>query len=770
MMASRTVVGQSVDKLDGPALVTGQAVFTDDFSLPGMLFGRILWSARAHARIRAIDTTAAERLPGVRLILQHGNVPRVAYTTAGQGFPEPSPYDSFIFDQKVRFVGDRVAVVFADDLITAQEAVGLIQVEYEDLPAVFQPEEAIQPNAPIIHDEEEIRGAFDPGHNLVSHLDLTIGDVEQSLAQATYRAEGTWITQFAQHVPMETHIVITYLDEWGRLVVRSSTQVPFHARRIISRLLGLPIQKVRVIKPRVGGGFGGKQEVLLEDLCALATLRTSRPARIELTRKEEFVSARQMHPMKVQVRLGADAEGRLQAMEMRVLANTGAYGTHGSTVFFNTGSKTLPLYNKAPHVRFVGDVVYTNLPVPGAYRGYGATEGYFALECAIDQLAAKMGIDPLLLRQKNHIREGETSPIFVKLGEGREGVDQTVQSCGLDRCIELGMKAFGWNEKRIKPRKIGSDRVRGVGMSILMQGSSIPQVDMAAAHLRMAEDGSFHLFLGATDIGTGSDTILAQIAGETIGCPAHRFNVRSSDTDLSPFDKGAYASSTTYLSGQAVYKAALAVRKQILAVAGLWFNVEPSTLEICQGVVINQEGARLTLEEIGYRTYYLADQQQIEGSASALSQASPPPFSAHFAEVEIDLETGIVKPIDYVVAVDCGVAINPELAKGQILGSLINGIGFALSEELLFSSRGVTLNPNFLDYKILTSLDLPRIEIILVETNEPTGPYGAKSVGEICINGPLPTLANAIFDATGVQLKEAPFTAERVWQALKRNE
>ncbi|MEI6529954.1 MAG: molybdopterin cofactor-binding domain-containing protein [bacterium] len=770
MMVSRTVVGQSVDKLDGPALVTGQAVYTDDFSLPGMLFGKILWSSRAHARIRAIDTFAAERLPGVRLILHHGNVPRVAYTTAGQGFPEPSPYDSFIFDRKVRFVGDRVAAVFADNLIAAQEAVDLIRVEYEDLPAIFQPEEATQPNAPIIHDEEEIRGAFDPGHNLVSHLDLKIGDVEQSLAQATYRAEGTWITQFAQHVPMETHIVITYLDEWSRLVVRSSTQVPFHARRIISRLLDLPIQKVRVIKPRVGGGFGGKQEILLEDLCALATLRTRRPARIELSRKEEFVSARLMHPMKVQVRLGADSGGQLQAMEMRVLSNTGAYGTHGSTIFFNTGSKTLPLYNKAPHIRFVGDVVYTNLPVPGAYRGYGATEGYFALECAIDQLAAKMGMDPLLLRRKNHIREGETSPIFIKLGEGREGVDQTVQSCGLDRCIELGMKAFKWDEKRKNPRRIGSDRARGVGMSILMQGSSIPRVDMAAANLRMAEDGSFHLFLGATDIGTGSDTILAQIAAETIGLPTHRFTVHSSDTDFSPFDKGAYASSTTYLTGQAVYKAALAVRKQILSVAGLWFNVEPSTLEICQGVVFNQQGARLTLEEIGYRSYYLADQQQIEASASALSQASPPPFSAHFAEVEIDLETGIVRPLDYVVAVDCGVAINPELARGQVLGSLINGIGFALSEELLFSSRGVALNPNFLDYKILTSLDLPRIEIIPVETNEPTGPYGAKSVGEICINGPLPTLANAIFDATGIQMKEAPFTAERVWRALKRNE
>lgn len=770
MMASRTIVGQSVDKLDGPALVTGQAVYTDDFTLPGMLFGRILWSPRAHAQIRAIDTAAAERLPGVRLILHHGNVPRVAYTTAGQGFPEPSPYDSFIFDRKVRFVGDRVAAVFADNLIAAQEAVSLIRVEYEDLPAIFQPEEATQPNAPIIHDEEEIRGAFDPMRNLVSHLDLKIGDVEQSLAQATYQAEGTWITQFAQHVPMETHIVITHLDEWGRLVVRSSTQVPFHARRIISRLLGLPIQKVRVIKPRVGGGFGGKQEILLEDLCALATLRTRQPARIELTRKEEFVSARQMHPMKVQVRLGADSEGQLQAMEMRVLANTGAYGTHGSTVFFNTGSKTLPLYNKAPHVRFVGDVVYTNLPVAGAYRGYGATEGYFALECAIDQLAAKMGMDPLLLRQKNHIREGETSPIFIKLGEGREGVDQTVQSCGLDRCIELGMKAFQWDKRRKKARRIGPDRVRGVGMSILMQGSSIPQVDMAAASLRMAEDGSFHLFLGATDIGTGSDTILAQIAAETIGVSTDRFTVYSSDTDFSPFDKGAYASSTTYLTGQAVHKAALAVRKQIFGMAGLWFKVEPITLEIRQGVVFNQQGGRLTLEEIGYRSFYLADQQQIEASASALSQASPPPFSAHFAEVEIDLETGIVRPLDYVVAVDCGVAINPELAKGQVLGSLINGIGFALSEELLFSSRGVVLNPNFLDYKIPTSLDLPRIEIIPVETNEPTGPYGAKSVGEICINGPLPTLANAIFDATGIQMEEAPFTPERVWRALKRNE
>jgi CO/xanthine dehydrogenase Mo-binding subunit len=765
-MRAFRVVGQDIEKIDGRALVTGQPVFTDDFYLPGMLYGKVLRSPYAHAAIKDLDTSRAEALPGVKAVFSFKNVPRKAYTTAGQGYPEPSPYDAFVFDRKVRYVGDRVAAVFAESLEIAEEALSLIRVEYEELPAVFDPQEAMREGAPVIHDEPEIRGAYDPQRNIVSHVDLGVGDVDQALKGSDFTVDGTWETQYAQHCPLETHIAIAYLDEKGKLVIRSSTQVPFHCRRIISRLLDLPLSQIRVIKPRIGGGFGAKQEILIEDLVALATLKTRRPARLELTREEEFVSARTLHPMRVRVRVGANKDGKLTALDMEVLSNTGAYGTHGPTVFFNAGSKTLPLYNKAASVHFSGNVVYTNLPVAGAYRGYGAPEGYFALECAMDELARKMGMDPLVLRQKNHIRPHETSPIFQKLGEGREGVPQTVESCGLEECIERGKALFEWERKRSLPREIAPGIYHGYGMSIMMQGSAIPLVDMASATIKMNEDGSFLLLVGATDLGTGSDTILAQIAAEEIGVPVEKIAVYSSDTDFTPFDKGAYASSTTYLSGEAVKKAAQKVKNQILEFASLLFQTS-NQLSLRDGFVEDlKTGRTISLEEIGYHSFYTEEQRQIQASASHVSDVSPPPFAAHFVEVEIDTRTGKITPIFYVAAVDCGLAINPELTRGQIIGSIVNGLGFALSEELRFNSRGIPLNPNWLDYKVLSSLDIPEIKVILVETHEPTGPFGAKSVAEVCINGPLPAVANAVYDALGIQLKKAPFTPERVLRLL----
>lgn len=760
------IIGNDAEKIDGPALVTGMPVFTDDFKLPGMLYGKVLRSPLAHALIKEIDTSKAEALEGVQAVFSFKNVPRNAYTTAGQGFPEPSPYDSFIFDRKVRFVGDRVAAVFADSLEIAEEALSLIQVDYEELPPIFNPEEALKERAPVIHDEPEIQGAFDPKRNIVSHVNLEIGEVDHALKESEFFVEGTWETQYAQHCPMETHIAISFLDERGRLVIRTSTQVPFHARRILSHILGIPISRIRVIKPRIGGGFGAKQEVLIEDLVALATLKTRRPARLELTREEEFVSSRTLHPMKVTVRLSANRDGILQAIDMDILSNTGAYGTHGPTVFFNAGSKTLPLYNKAPNVRFTGNVVYTNLPVAGAYRGYGATEGYFALECAMDELARKMGIDPLVLRQKNHIRPKESSPIFKKLGEGREGVPQIVESCGLGECIEKGASIFQWEKKKSFPREIEPGIFRGYGMAIMMQGSAIPLVDLGSATIKMNEDGSFLLLVGATDLGTGSDTILAQIACEELGVPLEKMAVYSSDTDFTPFDKGAYASSTTYISGEAVRKAAKKVKEQILEIGRILLSA-PGELVLEDGFVKEvSTGKEISLEEIGLRSFYMADQRQIQASASHVSEVSPPPFAAHFVEVEIDTRTGKITPILYVAAVDCGVAVNPQLTRGQIIGSIVNGLGFALSEELIFNSRGSVLNPNFLDYKVFSSLDVPDIEVLLVKTHEPSGPFGAKSVAEVCINGPLPAVANAVYDALGIQLQKAPFTPEMVLRLL----
>ncbi|MGD2043878.1 MAG: molybdopterin-dependent oxidoreductase [Acidimicrobiia bacterium] len=760
------VVGVSSHRIDGRGLVTGKPVFVEDFpKRPGLLHIVLLTSPHAHARIRSIDTTRAEDVDGVAVVLDHRNTPEKRYTTAGQGYPEPSPYDARMFDTKVRWVGDRVAAVAADSLAAAERAVELIDVDYEILEPVLSIDAAIAENAPVIHDEDDALDVWDAEHNIAAHMVASAGDVEQGLAESDVVVDVTTETQYAQHAPLEPHVVSSYLDEQGRLVIVSSTQVPFHVRRIIGRLLDVPIHQIRVIKPRIGGGFGVKQEVLIEDLAALVTIRTGRPAQMVYTREEEFISSRTRHPMRVRVRLGAKSDGTLHALDMEVLSNTGAYGTHSLTVLSNVGSKTLPLYNKAPHVRFSGDAVYTNLPVGGAYRGYGATQGYFALETAVERLATELGVDPLEWRARNHIQEGETSPIFAALGEGREGVEQTITSCALDEAIRLGAERIGWDEKRGQRRRDGS-RVHGVGMSVHMQGSGIPLIDMGAATIKMNDDGSFNLLVGATDLGTGSDTILAQIAAEVLGVPLEGIVVTSSDTDITPFDVGAYASSTTYVSGMAVQRAAQAVRTQILEVAGAMLGADPDRLELADQRVTAPDDSSVSLGEIGIRTLYGQDQQQIAATESFVPELSPPPFLASFCEVAVDERTGRVDVLRYVAAIDCGTAINPKLAEGQLEGAIANGIGYALFEEIIFDERGRPKTPDYARYKIPGPRDMPDLEAILVDSYEPTGPMGAKSVSEIGINAPIPTIANAIHDATGMWLTETPFTPERVWRAL----
>jgi probable selenate reductase molybdenum-binding subunit len=732
-------VGKSLQKVDGLSLVTGKPMFVNDIDLPGTLHVKILRSPHAHARILSIDTSRAEALPGVVLVLTHENTPTTRYTTAGQGYPED----------------------------IALEALKLIEVQYEELPAVLSLDEALRPDAPVIHDEEDSPGIYDAAQNIVADVDIDAGDVTRGFAESDVVVETTCETQYAQHTPIEPHVVLSYLDVDGRLVLRTSTQVPFHVRRIVSYALGIPLHRVHVIKPRIGGGFGTKQEVLLEDLAGLVTLRTGRPALIELTRQEEFISSRTRHPMRIRVKIGAKKDGMLHAIEMEGLSNTGAYGSHGLTVLSNTGSKTLPLYNKAPNVHFFGKAVYTNLPVAGAYRGYGATQGYFPLETAMDELAEKLNLDPLELRRRNHIRSGETSPIFEKLGEGREGVAFTIKSCELPRCIEIGAERIGWKEKRGKRTRNGL-WVHGIGMSIHMQGSGIPQIDMGAATIKMNEDGSFNLLIGATDLGTGSDTILGQIAAEVLGVPLEKVIVTSSDTDITPFDVGAYASSTTYVSGTAVERAAKKVREQIIEVAAAMLETEPKGLTVADERVTTSDGKSVTLTEVCQRAMYMTDQFQIAATASCVPQESPPPFMASFAEVAVDTETGFIKIPKYVVAIDCGTAINPKMAQGQVEGSIANGIGYALTEEMLLSSKGRVRNPTLFGYKILGSLDMPPLEVILVDSYEPTGPMGAKSVAEIGINAPIPTIANAIYDAVGIRLKKTPFTPERVLAALRK--
>ena len=761
------VVGKSERKVDGLGLVTGRPMFVADVDLSDALVIKMLGSPYAHARITSIDTADAERMPGVACVLTYKNTPATRHTTAGQGFPEPSPYDTRMFDTKVRFVGDRVAAVAAETEEVAERALAAIRVEYEELPAVLSIDEARRPGAPIVHDEADAKGIYDASKNVAADVDIDVGDVIGGFVESDLIVETTCETQYAQHAPIETHVVLASLDADDRLVLRTSTQVPFHVRRIVAQTLGIPIHRIRVIKPRIGGGFGVKQEVLLEDVAGWVALQTRRPAFFTLSRPEEFTSSRTRHPMRVRVKIGVKKTGLVHAIEMEAVSNTGAYGAHGLTVLANTGSKTLPLYNKARNAHFFGQAVYTNLPVGGAYRGYGATQGYFALETAMDEAAERLGLDPIEFRLRNAIRTGEGSPIFAKLGEGREGVSQTVKSCELERCLEVGAERIGWASLRGKKERRGS-WVHGVGMSIMMQGSGIPEVDMGAATLKMNEDGSFNLLVGATDLGTGSDTILAQIAAEVLGVPLAKILVTSSDTDVTPYDVGAYASSTTYVSGMAVQRAAEKVREQILGVAAPMLGVSTERLALRDESVVAEAGSSVTLARVCQRAMYETDQFQIAATASCVPSESPPPFLANFARVAVDTDTGVVKVLHYVAAVDCGVAINPRLAEGQVEGSIVNGIGYALTEEMQFSSRGRVRNPTFFDYKIPGALDIPRIDVVLVDSYEPTGPMGAKSVGEIGINGPIPTMANAIYDAVGVRLRQTPFTPERVLEALRR--
>ncbi|MBN1898575.1 MAG: molybdopterin-dependent oxidoreductase [Spirochaetes bacterium] len=765
-------VGKNIQKIDGLGLSTGKAQFTDDIDLPHMLYAKILFSPHAHALIQKIDVTLARKSKGVHAVLTYQDLPRIAHTTAGQGYPEPSPYDTFILDKKVRFVGDRVAAVAAESEVMAEKALKLIKVRYKVLDKILDPAQALKKNAAIIHDEKEARTVlpinYQPKKNLASEVKIITGDLEKGFKEARHIIEAEYSAHYAAHCCNEPHVVITFLDSSGRLVIRTSTQVPFHVRRIVAERLKLDTGQIRVVKPRIGGGFGSKQEVLVEDICAALTMKTGRPVKLEYTRKEEFISSRTRHPQKIKLRTGVRSDGTLTAIDMNMLMNTGAYGSHALTVACNTGSKVLPLL-KCDNIRFHARSVYTNLPVGGAYRGYGATQGYIAMGIQADMIAEKLGMDILDFYKKNHIREGETSPIFKALGEGREGVPQNIESCGLDECIDKGARAIGWYQKREKYKNRKGHIRRGVGMVCLMQGSSIPDIDMGAAFLKMNEDGSFNLLVGATDLGTGSDTILAQMASETLHVDVNKIIVYSSDTDMTPFDVGAYASSTTYLSGQAVIKASQEIKDQILKTASEMMGETISDLYLENSSVKSRiSGKKVRFKDIGLYSLYEKNQHQIASIRSHITHKSPPPFAAHFAEVEVDTATGKVNVVNYIAAVECGTAINPKLAEGQTEGAVLNGISYALCEEFIFDKDGRLLNADFSNYKVYMTPDLPGLTTILVQGySEPTGPYGAKSVSEISINGPVPAISNAIYHACGIRMTHPPFTPQKILSSLK---
>jgi len=763
-MSSHRIVGQRARKVDGFKLVTGRTAFTDDIALPGLLVGRILGSPHAHARIRGIDVSRARALPGVHAVLTYQDVPRVPHTTAGQAWPEPSPYDTYLLDAKVRFVGDRVAAVAAESRAIAEEALRRIEVDWEVLPPVLDMEHAMDPGAPVIHDEPDATGIRDAARNLAGDIHTHIGDVEAGFRASDLVVEREYRTQRQQHAMIEPHIVICWLDADNRLVIRTSTQIPFHVRRQVAMILQIPVSRIRVIKPRIGGGFGGKQEMVLEDICAALALAAHRPVKLEYSRHEEFFMARTRHPQILRLKMGVKRDGTIVAHHMKVLAATGAYGSHCTTVQGNTGSKVLPLY-RAPNLRFDCDVVYLTTPQAGAFRGYGCPQGYFAQESLVDEIAHELGMDPIAFRLKNAIRQGDVDELSAQLGEGKKGLPRTIRSCGLPQCLERGALAIGWKDKRNGGVRRRGTLLRGVGVATSMQGSGIAGVDFAGAFLKVNEDGSFNLQVGATDLGTGSDTVLAQIAAETLGVTLEKILVYSSDTDMTPFDVGAYASSTTIISGGAVKKAAEKTRDALCCFAAQLLGAAPEDLVCRDNRVVAPDGKSVTMAETATFAFYKEKTQVMEG-ASHFNTDSPPPFCATFAEVDVDTETGQVRVPHLVTAVDLGVAINPMQAEGQAEGAMAQGLGYALSEELVLDDAGRPLNASFCDYKIFTAKDMPKLTTILVETEEPLGPYGAKSIAEVPINGVAPAVANAIFDAAGIRLRRLPIRPDAVLAAL----
>jgi len=760
------VVGQPELKVDGRKLAMGKPVFTDDYDLPGMLYGAVLTSPHAHARIMDIDTSKAEALEGVHCILTYKDVPRVKYSSAGQSYPQLIPYDQVSLDNKVRHVGDRVAVVAAESRELAQKALRLIDVDYELLPAVLDAREAMQDGAPVIHDEDDTEAIADASHNLVHRLQAAVGDVGAALNDADLVMEGQFRTPKQQHAQMEHHLSLSYWDEDERLVVISSTQVPFHVRRIIAPLVGLPVKKIRVIKPRIGGGFGGKQDMLTEDLCALLTIKTGRPVKLEFNRRQEFTSGRSRHVLDLHYTAGIKGD-KLVALDLHLLADTGAYGTHGLTVPMAGGFKGLTLYN-APNSRFRCDVVYTNTAPAGAFRGYGSMQCMFAIEVLMEEIAEKLGVDVVDFKRKNLIKEGDPMLLAAQMGEGREGIPQTMDTSGHEACIAAGMKATDYRAKREAYQNQTGRYRKGIGLGIVFHGSGIAGLDMGACTLKMNDDGSFNMTLGATDIGTGSDTILGQMAAEVLGIPLDDLIIYSSDTDFTPFDVGAYASSTTYVSGGAVRKAAQTVKKQVQEHAAKMLDVDdPEALVLQDRKVIAPNGEYVTMEEVALSSLHQMDQHQIMATESHVSHKSPPPTAAQFVEVTVDMETGEVAVDRMVMAIDCGRVINPRTAAGQVAGGMAQALGFTRSEETVYDDEGKLVNPRFGQYHIYKANELPVMDVLFVETNEPMGPFGAKSISELTVDGVAPALVNAVHNAAGVWMRELPLKPERVWQALQ---
>ena len=748
-------VGKGVIKKDAMALVTGQPVYCDDLAPKDCLIVKLLRSPHAYAKIKSIDTSIAKRIPGIEAVYTYEDVPTSRFTLAGQSYPEPSPYDRRILENVVRYVGDEVAIVAGANEDCVDRALKAIKVDYEVLEPLLDFEKSID-NTIVVHEEEDYKCLCEIGNdvkrNIVSSGESVVGDVDAVLKECDVVLERDYHTKDNAQAMMETMRSYCYIDTYGRLNCVSSTQIPFHVRRILSNALEIPKSKINVIKPRIGGGFGAKQTACCEIFTAFVTWKLKKPSKIVYTREETFAASNSRHEMKMHVRIGATKEGTIEAIDLYTLSNQGAYGEHGPTTIGLAGHKSLPLYNHVKASRFTYDVVYTNTMRAGAYRGYGATQGQFAVESIINELADELNMDPCEIRFKNMTRENEVLSQYY---------NEELNACALDRCLEKAMEMIDYKNKPLR-RDMG-DFVRGLGVSLSMQGSGISGLDVGSVEIKLQDDGFYTLSIGATDMGTGCDTILAQMVAECMDCDVDQVVTSSLDTDHAPYDTGSYASSTTYVTGMAVVKACEKLRNSILEAAAGFFNVDKEDIEF-DGKKINtlDHVHEMSLAEFADTCFNGGIAKALIASDSHMSPTSPPPFMVGIAEVDVDKLTGEIKVHDYVSVVDCGTVINPNLARVQAEGGIVQGIGMALSEDITYSNEGKMRNRNFLQYKLPTRVDVPSVRVEFESSYEDNGPFGAKSIGEVVINTPTSAIASAIKHATGVQVRTLPITAEKV--------
>jgi putative selenate reductase molybdopterin-binding subunit len=757
------VVNQPLRKKDAMQLVTGQPVYVDDVTPRDCLCVKLLRSPHANAIVKSINKTAAMKVPGMEAIFTWEDVDQDGrrYTQAGQTYPEASPYDRLVIDRHVRFVGDVVAILAGADEKCVDKAMKLVKVEYEVLEPVLDFHTA-KDNPVLVHPEDNWESLAPVGadnrRNLCAHDECGNGDIDAVLADCDVVIDRVYHTQACQQAMMETFRTYCEIDTYGRLHIISSTQIVFHTRRIVANALHIPKSKVRVTKPRIGGGFGAKQTAVSAVYPAFVTWMTKKPSKIIFSRVESQIASSPRHEMEMHVRLGANKDGIVRGIDLHTLSNTGAYGEHGPTTVGLSGHKSIPLYGKAEAFRFTSDVVYTNHMSAGAYRGYGATQGLFAVESAVNELANILGMDPFKIREMNITHEGEIMPAYY---------GQLNTSCALDRCLARVHDMIDWDNK-YPCRDMGNGKIRAVGMGMAMQGSGITSMDVGSATLKVNDEGFYTLLIGAADMGTGCDTTLAQIAAEVLECPLDNITTLSADTDWSPYDSGSYASSTTYVTGKATEKCALELRGKICALGAKLLGCDKAQVSFDGKEVRVEEG-----ENVG-KTINLSDiatasmngnSIELQATVTHSSEISPPPYMVGAAEIEVDTETGEVTLLDYAAAVDCGTPINPNLTRVQAEGGIAQGIGMTLTESVTYDDRGYPMENSLFQYKIPARVDIGKIRVEFENSYEGEGPFGAKSIGEVVINTPLPAISDAIRNAVGKRFYELPITPEKIAMA-----